>query len=108
MKIGFIGLGIMGKPMARNLLAAGHELVVHNRSRTAVDELAAEGATPAATPAEVAQQAVCIYRSWSLGGGCRTSRRRLTHQCVATWRGRGAGGAIGVGMGMGATEEGKA
>lgn len=57
MRIGFIGLGIMGLPMARNLLAAGHELVVHNRSRAAVDALAAEGATPAASPAEVAQQA---------------------------------------------------
>ena len=60
MKIGFIGLGIMGRPMARNLLAAGHELVVHNRSRAAVDELAAEGATPATTPAEVAQQAEVV------------------------------------------------
>lgn len=60
MRIGFIGLGIMGLPMARNLLAAGHELVVHNRSRGAVDALAAEGATPAATPAEVAQQAEVV------------------------------------------------
>ncbi len=60
MRIGFIGLGIMGLPMARNLLAAGHELVVHNRSRAAVDELAAEGATAAATPAEVAQQAEVV------------------------------------------------
>ena len=38
--IGFIGLGIMGKPMARNLLKAGYPLIVHNRSRAAVDELA--------------------------------------------------------------------
>ena len=44
MNIGFIGLGIMGKPMARNLLKAGYALVVHNRSRAAVEELAAEGA----------------------------------------------------------------
>jgi 2-hydroxy-3-oxopropionate reductase len=50
----------MGLPMAHNLLAAGHELVVHNRSRGAVDALAAEGATPAATPAEVAQQAEVV------------------------------------------------
>ncbi len=42
--IGFIGLGIMGKPMARNLMKAGYPLVVHNRSRTAVDELSKEGA----------------------------------------------------------------
>ena len=43
-RIGFIGLGIMGKPMARNLLRAGYPLVVYNRSRPAMDELAAEGA----------------------------------------------------------------
>jgi 2-hydroxy-3-oxopropionate reductase len=53
--IGFIGLGVMGKPMAKHLLAAGHTLTVHNRSRAAVDELAAAGAAPAATPAEVAR-----------------------------------------------------
>jgi 2-hydroxy-3-oxopropionate reductase len=52
--IGFIGLGIMGKPMARNLLRAGYPLVVLNRSRGPVDELAAEGARAAATPREVA------------------------------------------------------
>jgi len=52
--IGFIGLGIMGKPMARNLLDAGFPLVVHNRSRQAVDELAAAGATAASSPCEVA------------------------------------------------------
>ena len=55
--IGFIGLGIMGKPMARNLLKAGYPLVVHNRSRAAVDELAREGAKTAANPREVAAQA---------------------------------------------------
>ena len=38
--IGFIGLGIMGRPMAKNLLKAGHALVVHNRSQAAVHELA--------------------------------------------------------------------
>ena len=37
--IGFIGLGVMGKPMAKHLVAGGHSLVVHNRSRAAVDEL---------------------------------------------------------------------
>ncbi|MDF2759792.1 MAG: tartronate semialdehyde reductase, partial [Thermomicrobiales bacterium] len=41
--IGFIGLGIMGKPMARNLAKAGYELVVYNRSRDDVDTLLAEG-----------------------------------------------------------------
>jgi 2-hydroxy-3-oxopropionate reductase len=52
--IGFIGLGIMGRPMARNLTKAGYPLVVHNRSRAAVDELAGSGAKAAACPREVA------------------------------------------------------
>jgi len=56
MKIGFIGLGIMGKPMSRNLLKAGHQLVVFNRSKSAVSELVAAGATAAANPREVAEQ----------------------------------------------------
>jgi 2-hydroxy-3-oxopropionate reductase len=54
--IGFIGLGIMGKPMARNLLRAGYPLVVHNRSRPAVDELIRDGATAGSSPREVAAQ----------------------------------------------------
>lgn len=54
--IGFIGLGIMGKPMARNLLKAGYSLVVHNRSRPAVSELEKEGAKAAGSPQEVAAQ----------------------------------------------------
>ena len=54
--IGFIGLGIMGKPMARNLMKAGYSLVVHNRSRAAVDELAKEGAQTAASAQEVASR----------------------------------------------------
>jgi 2-hydroxy-3-oxopropionate reductase len=52
--IGFIGLGIMGKPMARNLLNAGFELVVHSRSSGPVDELVEAGARRASSPAEVA------------------------------------------------------
>jgi 2-hydroxy-3-oxopropionate reductase len=55
--IGFIGLGIMGRPMARNLVKAGHALVVHNRSQAAVEELAKAGARVAAAPDEVARQA---------------------------------------------------
>jgi 2-hydroxy-3-oxopropionate reductase len=55
-RIGFIGLGIMGKPMARNLLQAAYALTVFNRSRPAVDELAAAGARPAASSREVAEQ----------------------------------------------------
>jgi 2-hydroxy-3-oxopropionate reductase len=55
-RIGFIGLGVMGKPMAKHLLAKGHSLVVHNRSRAAVDELVAAGAAAAGAAADVARQ----------------------------------------------------
>lgn len=55
-KVGFVGLGIMGRPMARNLMAAGHELVVHNRSREVVEELESEGAEAAASSREVAER----------------------------------------------------
>jgi len=58
--IGFIGLGLMGKPMARNLSRAGYALVVHNRSREVVDELTAEGMTGAGSPREVAEQADAV------------------------------------------------
>jgi 2-hydroxy-3-oxopropionate reductase len=54
--IGFIGLGIMGKPMAKNLLKAGHQLVVHSRTRTPVDEIVKEGAKAAPSSREVAAQ----------------------------------------------------
>jgi len=54
--IGFIGLGIMGRPMARNLLKAGHSLVVHSRSRGPVDEIAKAGAKAAASAKDVAAQ----------------------------------------------------
>ena len=55
-RVGFIGLGIMGKPMAKNLLRAGFPLVVHNRRRAAVDELSQLGAVVATSPREVASQ----------------------------------------------------
>lgn len=55
--IGFIGLGLMGKPMALNLFAAGAKTIIHNRSRQVVDELAGQGLTPAQSPAEVARLA---------------------------------------------------
>ena len=58
--IGFIGLGVMGKPMAKHLIKAGHRLTVHNRSRGAVDELVAAGATAAASPAEVARASTIV------------------------------------------------
>ena len=58
--VGFIGLGIMGKPMARNLMKAGYPLVVHNRSQGAVAELSKEGARAAGSPQEVAAQSEVV------------------------------------------------
>jgi 2-hydroxy-3-oxopropionate reductase len=54
--IGFIGLGIMGRPMARNLLKAGYPLVVHSRSRGPVEEIAKAGAKVGTSPRDVASQ----------------------------------------------------
>jgi 2-hydroxy-3-oxopropionate reductase len=61
MSVGYIGLGLMGKSMARNILKAGYPLVVHNRSRAAVQELASEGAQAANSPAEVASQVDVVF-----------------------------------------------
>src|SRR5258707_12709574 len=58
--IGFIGLGLMGRPMATNLLKAGHSLVVHSRSPQPVEALVALGAKRAESPADVARQATRI------------------------------------------------
>src|SRR6266513_2816617 len=68
MKVGFIGLGMMGSGMARNLIKAGHALVVFNRTRSRAQELAQLGATVAATPGEVA-------------AGGRYTRRNEHDQC---------------------------
>ena len=54
--VGFIGLGIMGRPMASNLLKAGYPLVVHSRSRGPVEDLVGSGAKAASSPMEVARQ----------------------------------------------------
>jgi 2-hydroxy-3-oxopropionate reductase len=61
LKVGYIGLGLMGKSIARNILKAGFALMVHNRSRAAVDELVEEGATSANSPKEVAEQVDVIF-----------------------------------------------
>jgi 2-hydroxy-3-oxopropionate reductase len=60
MKIGFIGLGIMGKPMSMNLMKAGYQLVVLDRNQAAVAEVVAAGAEQAATPREVAERAEIV------------------------------------------------
>lgn len=58
--VGFIGLGLMGRPMSRNLMEAGARLVVHSRSRGPVDEMAALGMTAADSPAAVARAAETV------------------------------------------------
>ena len=60
MEVGFVGLGKMGRPMTQRLLAAGHTVHVYNRSRPAIDALAAEGAKPTSSASEVAQRAEII------------------------------------------------
>ena len=72
MKVGFIGLGIMGKPMCRNLMKAGYEAVVYNRSKASVEELAAEGAQAAGSPAESGDH----YNASEFSSGQRSLFRR--------------------------------
>jgi 3-hydroxyisobutyrate dehydrogenase-like beta-hydroxyacid dehydrogenase len=60
MKVGFVGLGAMGSAMARNLLKAGHEVTVYNRTRVRAEELARNGAKVASSPAETASGEVVI------------------------------------------------
>ncbi len=60
---GFVGLGIMGKPMAKNLLQGGFSLIVHDLNRTPVRELVAAGAKEAFSPREVAQAAEIVITS---------------------------------------------
>ncbi len=61
MKVGFIGLGNMGQPMARNLRAAGHELAVFNRSREKAEPLRQQGARVADSPADAARGAEVVF-----------------------------------------------
>ena len=61
LKVGYIGLGLMGKSIARNLLKAGFPVVVHNRSQKAVVELVAEGAVAASSPAETAAAVDVVF-----------------------------------------------
>jgi 2-hydroxy-3-oxopropionate reductase len=60
-RVGYIGLGLMGKAIARNILKAGFPLVVHNRSQAPVVELVNEGAIPAASCAEVASMVDVVF-----------------------------------------------
>src|SRR5580692_12376412 len=60
-KLGFLGLGIMGAPMARSLMRAGHDVAVWSHSKGKAELLAKEGATACATPAEVAGRSECVF-----------------------------------------------
>src|SRR3970282_1159882 len=101
-KIGFIGLGIMGKAMARNLLKAGYAVTVHNRSRAPVEELAAEGAQPAASPRQVAEASDVVFTnlpdspdveqvvlgSGGLAEGCRPGMVFVDNSTIKPYTGR--------------------
>ena len=65
MKVGFLGLGNMGAPIARNLLAAGHTLAVYNRTPGRARELVTQGAREVASPARAATGAEAIVRAGS-------------------------------------------
>lgn len=61
MKIAFLGLGNMGLPMARNLLRAGHQLTIYNRTRSKAEPLRSDGANVAASPAEAVGGAEIVF-----------------------------------------------
>ncbi|ETY73636.1 NAD(P)-dependent oxidoreductase [Lactiplantibacillus fabifermentans] len=61
MQLGFVGTGVMGAAIAQNLMAAGHQLTVYNRTKSKTDALVANGATWAATPADVAKHSDVVF-----------------------------------------------
>ena len=63
MRLGFVGTGTMGAPMARCLIDAGHELTVYDVRRAATAELTARGARAASSPAEVARLSEAVFSS---------------------------------------------
>ncbi|MBV9199833.1 MAG: NAD(P)-binding domain-containing protein, partial [Alphaproteobacteria bacterium] len=63
MRVGFIGLGMMGKGMAANLQKAGHDLVVYDLSRAAAEPFLAKGAVWAGSPKQVAEQTEVVFTS---------------------------------------------
>jgi len=94
MDIGFIGLGNMGRAIARNLLTAGHRLTVHNRTREKAEALAAEGARVAARPADawrnplvitmLADDAAVESAVLGDGGGISTLGQGAIHVSMST------------------------
>ena len=83
--VGFIGLGLMGKPMARNLLKKGFSVIVHSRSRGPVEELVKDGATAAGSPAEVARAAKHIITMLPDGPDVDEGARRRRPASSAPW-----------------------
>ena len=97
LKVGFVGLGLMGKPMARNLRNAGAHVVIFNRSRQVVNELAAEGFQPAGSPADVACKSSVVV--------CMVSDTDAVEQVIFGESGLSAGSGSGsLIMDMGTTD----
>ena len=88
--VGFIGLGVMGDPMASNLVEAGHELVVHNRSPEPVEELVEAGAEAASSPREVAERADVVITMLPDSPGRRGRRVRRRRRAGRRVGGRSA------------------
>ena len=86
-KIGFIGLGIMGKPMSRNLLKAGHKLVVYDIGAGPVEELVAAGAERGASSCDVAARTTSSSLCFRMG---RRSNKPCWDQAEC-WRARARG-----------------
>ena len=84
-RIGFIGLGIMGKPMSKNLLKAGHKLVVYDLAPAPVEELVAAGAERGASASDVAARSEIVITM--LPDGPEVEQAVLGE--TACWRGRG-------------------
>jgi 2-hydroxy-3-oxopropionate reductase len=84
-RIGFIGLGVMGKPMSRNLLKAGYKLTVYDLFPDAVQEIVEAGATSRSSAKEVASRSDIVITM--LPDGPRWSRPCLVP--VACWKARG-------------------
>src|SRR2546427_2351188 len=77
-RIGFIGLGIMGKPMARNLLKSGHPLIVHSRSRAPVDELVGAGAADGKSPDRKSTRLNSSHSQISYAVFCLKKKKKIT------------------------------
>jgi 3-hydroxyisobutyrate dehydrogenase-like beta-hydroxyacid dehydrogenase len=83
MELGFVGLGMMGRPMVERLLRAGHRVHVFNRSRDPVDALAAAGANPAETAAVIAQRAEMVLTALPTPGAVDDVYSELCHEARA-------------------------